>query len=254
MRKLLCTILLAVAATAANADTLLFIIDGQSNASGRGDLSQVPTYANASRIFMLGNDGVWKQAYEPTDDPTGQLDTVTLDSNAGAGFAMSFANRMADLYPNDNIAIVQCSIGSSKVSLFRRFLTNTSRHGVCMNRVEQAKSYGTLAGMVWWQFEADTLTQTDALAWRENVSNVWADIRVDTRKLDLPIVFAQANTLNPQAYWATLRNGQAEMSGPRIAMVATAGYPFQSDKTHMTTQGYVDWGIAAADAMYGLMQ
>lgn len=237
-----------------HADTLIFVINGQSNASGRGDLGQVPSYNNASRIYMYGNDGVWKQAYEPTDDPTGQLDTITKDINAGAGFAMSFANRMAELYPNHDIGIVQCSIGSSSVQLFRRFWTDSSRHGVCINRVEEAKQYGSIKGMVWWQFEADTLSQGNALAWRENVSNVWADLRQDFDIPRLPIVFAIANTLNPQAYWATLRNSQAEMISPKIIGVPTAGYEFQSDKTHMTTQGYVDWGLAAADAMNQIMQ
>jgi hypothetical protein len=253
LRNLALFLLLAFAQLA-QAETLLFVINGQSNASGRGNLSQVPIYSNASRIFMYGNDGVWKQAYEPTDDPAGQLDTITIDNNAGAGFAMSFANRMADLYPNDNIGIIQCSVGASKVSVFRRFWTDTSRHGVCINRVSEAKAYGILKGEVWWQFEADTLTSAEALAWRESVSNVWADHREDFNAPEMPIVFAIANTLNPQTYWATLRNSQLEIKSPKVIGVPTAGYQFQSDNTHMTTQGYIDWGIAAANAMYGLMQ
>jgi hypothetical protein len=255
MRKFILALFLCLAAVA-HAETHIFIIDGQSNSSGRGLLSQVPTYANANRIYLYDNAGNWRLATEPTDSAVGEVEVVTRDDTAGAGYAMAFANRMAELYPGDNIGIVQCSKGSSSVSTFRRFYTNTSRHGVCLNRAKAASQYGTIRGLVWWQFEADTLSAAAAGAWRENVSNVWAALRADLGILNLPIVFAQANSL-PKAsthpFWATLRATQSQIVSPNITMVPTDGIVWQADKVHATTAGYQVIGVRFANAMYELL-
>lgn len=71
-------------------EDLYFLILGQSNASGRGELT-LPE-APDTRVRMFGNDYAWKLAYEPTDDPAGQIDTVSEDSSPAAKH--SFALRM----------------------------------------------------------------------------------------------------------------------------------------------------------------
>ena len=54
------------------------LIAGQSNAAGYGQPLS-PAEAGIPQVRMFGNDYVWKQAYEPVDDETGQVDTVSIE-------------------------------------------------------------------------------------------------------------------------------------------------------------------------------
>jgi hypothetical protein len=67
---------------AAGADALygklsLFVLAGQSNMSGRGELP--PSQASHPSVVMFGNDYRWRPAIEPVDDATRQVDVISLD-------------------------------------------------------------------------------------------------------------------------------------------------------------------------------
>lgn len=65
---------------------ITILVAGQSNAVGwDGNIpSDMVTPEDWPEVRMLGNDYVWKGAYEPGDDATGQLDNVSVDASAGA--------------------------------------------------------------------------------------------------------------------------------------------------------------------------
>lgn len=230
----------------------IFLVAGQSNTSGRGNLNEVPTYEHNDRIFMYGNDGVYKQAAEPVDSGTNQIDSISYDDNAGAGFAMAFANRICELYPDDQVCLVPAASGSTFITAWRRFWVR-NLYGSAINRVweAQAECGGVISGILWWQGEAETTDGAKALAWRENAANLFADMRQDLNNNILPICMARLNNLNPagKAQWNTVRNGQNDMVMKNLRVVSTDGVTYQSDKVHCTTAGYVDIGIRFADAM-----
>lgn len=57
---------------------IAILIAGQSNASGFGEPLSPPE-PGIPPVRMFGNDYQWKQAYEPLDDETGQVDSVSLE-------------------------------------------------------------------------------------------------------------------------------------------------------------------------------
>lgn len=235
----------------------LFIVAGQSNASGRG-AAPYPTYANADRIFMLGNDDVWKQAYEPTDDATGQIDSTSDDgAMAGAGFAMSFANRICELFPDDLVGLIPCAKGSTAIKQWRRMPTRKNLYGSMIARAEKAKveTGGTLSGILWWQGESDAETEGTASGHREAFGNLVSDMRVDLCDLTMPVAFARLNNLNPSGkpYWNTIRSMQNQIYIPRCVMVSTDGVPYDSSNVHATTAGYQTVGVRFADAIAPLL-
>src|SRR5215210_7641774 len=70
----------------------LIALVGQSNASGRGDLAELPPDfpANANRLWNFTNVYTWQHpAKEPIDDPVGQVDSVSTDTEAGVGPGLS---------------------------------------------------------------------------------------------------------------------------------------------------------------------
>jgi hypothetical protein len=68
----------------------VFLLVGQSNISGRGELSQLPAFPNADRVVVYRKTGIAAPAIEPVSDETG----------AGAGPALAFADRLAEVAPS----------------------------------------------------------------------------------------------------------------------------------------------------------
>lgn len=103
------------------ATRLQFMICGQSNASGRGRVSAAGAIAESAHpsVWMFGNDYVWKRAYEPVDDPAGQIDSVSNDTaNISPGYGHSFAVRAANglIYPSRRIDLIPCAMGGTSMS------------------------------------------------------------------------------------------------------------------------------------------
>lgn len=244
-----------------------FLLCGQSNISGRGLLSELPAdqsqvFPNIARIFLYGNDGIWKQGYEPTDDPTNQVDsrtadTGTGDSAVGTSPGMAFANRMLDLLPaGSEVGLIPCAKGSEEISAFRRVWSREYIYGVTMARAYEASLMGPIAGIVWGQGESDTLDANKAAYWRENFSNLVADMRTDLKNLSLPIVYYRLNNKSPanHPYWSTVRHCQEVICMDKVAWVDCDDRTFKSDKMHFTTADQLVMGARFADAMFSLMQ
>lgn len=231
-----------------------FVFMGQSNASGRGNLADVPAYANIARMFLYGNDGVWKAAAEPVDSPVGQVDASLTDTTAGAGAAMAFANRICTLYGADEVGLVPANKGSTSIVLHRRLWSRKYIYGAALARIREAEALGTTAGIVWWQGEADTGTAALAAAWPERFANLIANIRADLGNLNLPVVFVQLNSLShKEVAWNRLRALQADIKMKNVAMVPSAGWEFSADKVHCTTAGYQTAGVDIANAMAAML-
>jgi hypothetical protein len=259
MKKLAASSLLALtlisASTAAMAERLLVIMFGQSETSGRGVLSQVPTYPYNDRIFVFGQDGQWRQGSEPTDSNANQLYPILDDlTSIGASYGMPLANRLAELYPNDEIGVVNCSKGNSKVAQFRRFWTTDTRYGACLALTLEAMTTARPIGLVFWVGATDAEVQADALGWKEDATHLLGAFRSDIANLSLPVVVARLNngTHTGKPYWNTIRADQMEMVAHKFSVVSTDGISYDSINVHPTTAGNQEVGVRFADAIFAL--
>lgn len=237
----------------------LYLLAGQSNMSGRGNLSEVPTFTNASRITMFANDWTWKAASEPVDSAFNQQLSVSLDNPVGAGPSMAFADRMVTLRNND-VGLIPCSKGSSSIQDWNPSYSYWSLYGGGVAAAKEAlKQSGTVfKGVIFWQGESDTYNTSLLNAWPRNMWLFINGLRQDFNNPTLPIVFAQLSK-NPTTraaefpQWAALKNLQWGFRDPSIKMITTEDLPVQSDELHCTTAGAVTAGIRFADAMHALL-
>jgi hypothetical protein len=99
----------------------VFVIAGQSNASGRGVTNQVWASAAGLAAGLFTNANVWRKLTDPTDDATGQVDAVSNDplvSGAGTPSA-SYWPLLATLYMARTgvpCAFVPCALGSTTIA------------------------------------------------------------------------------------------------------------------------------------------
>jgi hypothetical protein len=168
-----------------------FILAGQSNASGRGNLNQ-NTEQPHMNVFMFGNDYRWKQAYEPVDDPTEQVDHVSDDgsiitTSRGHGFSLKAAKDISDL-SGRSVYLIPCPRGGTRISQWRRAADPFNRNtlfGSCNYRRFVAAPEGTAA--IWWyQGESDA----GSLTFIQDHTALVSEIRQEMGAL-LPIIYVQ---------------------------------------------------------------
>jgi hypothetical protein len=82
-----------------------FLLIGQSNMAGRGELNRVPSIID-DRIQMF-RSGSWQKAAEPLHDDRPDL--------AGVGLAMSFADELLKSEPAQIIGLIPCAVGFTKI-------------------------------------------------------------------------------------------------------------------------------------------
>jgi len=237
----------------------LFILMGQSNMSGKGDIPESQV-ANP-RIYVFGNDYHWGLAIEPVDDPFNQVDKVSKDS-AGYSPASSFAATILQQHPDMVIGLIPCAKSGSSIYEWRRSLSDNSLYGSCLKRVRAASVMGNVAGIIFFQGE----TETQALSEPEQIllPNQWAndfeeiinDWRSDMNLPELPVVFAQIGTnTKPDQFknWAIVQEQQSSVQLLFCEMVTTKDLSLK-DEVHFTTESYRIIGQRFAEAYLGLLK
>jgi hypothetical protein len=256
-----CLIANSIATSCAN-ETLpppelqLFILAGQSNMSGRGDLKELPADfpENGHRLWNFGNDGRWRKALEPIDSAEGQEFLVSNDPNAGVGPGLAFANTLAEANPHAKIGLIPCARGGSSIDEWKPSADTSTLYGSCLARIVRARNFGTTAAVIWYQGESDAHSLAAVNAWARKFAVLSEAFRRDLQAPGLPIIAVRIGSLGDNRrsdprfrYWNQLRELQSRLSGRAVAIVDAAGLPTR-DGLHLTTDSQLRLGKRLAAA------
>ena len=239
----------------------LFILAGQSNMSGG---VPVPTDGPMDpRVYVFGNDYHWRIAREPIDSSDGQVDRVSEDPFAGFSPSLAFALESLNHRPQIVIGLIPCAKSSSAILQWQRNLSEQSLYGSCLKRARAASPMGHLAGILFFQGEADALrpdvsleAEPKALEWSELFSTFVADFRHDLEEPDLPVVFAELGERpTPEGFvnWELVKNQQRSVQMPMVTMIVTEDLPYH-DGLHFTVDSYRTIGNRFAEAYWSLVE
>lgn len=160
----------------------IFVIAGQSNASGRGFSNQTYTTPGGTTLkaSLLGNDDTWKELVDPTDSNTGQVDSVSSDSGA----AGSVWPLIASLYLADQrvpVAFIPTAKGGTSITEWQHSTNASTLYGSMYRRIQ---AVGSVKAVLFFQGETDALngmSRSTYLSDLENFSNaVYSDFGVKT--------------------------------------------------------------------------
>lgn len=257
-------LLAAVLAVAGCADlparrerTLVFLLMGQSNMSGRG----APGEALAGeldpdpRILVYGNDEATRIAAEPLDVDRGQVDAVSADRQAGVGPGLAFAKALVAARPGAKVLLVPCAKGGSTIAQWATNPSRSSLYGSCVARAHAAERSGRVAGALWYQGESDAASEDLVVAWPSKFAQLVADLRRDLSLGDLCIIavsIGDAPANGPYAArfpaWRAMQAAQTSLHLPNAYVVPAAGLPRNADELHLSTAGQIDLGRRLAAA------
>lgn len=132
----------------------VFIVAGQSNASGRGTNPQ-PVSHPALKAGVFGNDYVWHELTDPVDSNANRLDEVSIDLEAAGSVWTLVATQLMNAR-NVPVAFVPAARGGSSISDWLPGSDRFNRATLYGSMAFRARLTGARA-ILWWQGETDAL-------------------------------------------------------------------------------------------------
>lgn len=239
----------------------IYLLAGQSNMSGRGALEDLAPAERAPdpRVRLFGNDDIYRDAIEPLDTAEGQVDAVSADVRPQVGPGLFFARRMLRL-DGRAILLVPCAKGASAIGQWAPGGGRDTLYGSCLRRA-RAVGAGHVAGILWYQGEADAVSSDRAKAWPQAFHGLVASFRADLDNEHLPVVVVglgdKARAPDKGARWPgweQMQQMQATLALPCVATVSAQGLPQNPDELHLSTAAQRRLGEQLAVAMGKLRQ
>jgi hypothetical protein len=218
----------------------VFLLAGQSNMAGRGDLAEADPDINP-RVLMLTGDGNWQYAMDP----------VHFDKKiAGVGLARSFAAEIAKENPGSTIGLVPAAIGGSPIATWEpgayHERTNTHPYDDAIARAKRAMQDGTLAGILWHQGEGDSGPGKSAV-YKDELLALVERFRKDLDAPDVPFIIGQLGQFEGKP-WTEGRHkvNQAHIEVaaevPFCGFVSSDGLTSKDDLTHFNSESLHEFG------------
>lgn len=275
MKRLLQLLSLSVllSASLAQADEGLvdvFLLGGQSNAVGVGFISEV------SDLSVLYNREImlYHSASLNSGQPARQWTTLRPAAGSLGNFGpeIGFGNRVAELFPGHQIAIIKHAVGGTDLGAEWNPGTHSDdmdHFGVQFMLFVETVNSGidsliaqgytpVIKGMLWQQGERDARNSSYGPVYDRNLSHFIGRVREQFNAPSMPFVYGQVLpvALAGYAYRDQVRQGQFnvdEDSGHvfatgRARLVLADDLPMNSDNLHLSAAGQLGLGIRFAHA------
>lgn len=231
----------------------LFVLAGQSNMAGRGQVEPCDTVPHP-RIFSVTPDKRWVAAKEPL-----QLYQPAL---TGLGPGMAFARALIEELDEEiYIGLIPCAVGGSSAG---NWLSDSLYNGVRLksnftDKLLWAKEYGTVKGIIWHQGEADA-TAEKIPYYKADLTLLFDYFREVAGNDDLPVIAGELGIFpgvekNRQEYLC-LNDILVEISrdDPHMALVRSFGLKAKADNVHFDAPSQRIMGRRYASAWLSLMR
>jgi sialate O-acetylesterase len=252
----------------------IWVLAGQSNMQGVGDLLETEEPHPSVHIFSMGHE--WRLAQEPlhilaeSPDPvhfggTSAEERETAIQRAvhgakGAGLGLSFAKELVRRSQRP-IGLICAAHGGTSMTQWDPALRDRggeSLYGSMMKQIENAG--GRVRGVLWYQGESDANPEAQAV-FREKFKGFVASMRSDLEQPELPFYYVQIGRfVHPDAQAAPWNKIQAEQLAAEAeivpgAMVSSIDLALD-DLIHIGTPGLMVLGqrmakLAATDLFGG---
>ncbi len=223
----------------------VFVMAGQSNMAGRGQVEPEDTVTN-SRILALNRNGELVLAKEPLN--------LHEPSMVGLDCGVSFARAMLEFCPPDvAILLVHTAVGGSSI---RKWIDDSIHREVMLysnfkKRMGEAKKFGIIKGIIWHQGEADA----NAKGLPEHplqLEKLFGMMRKEAGNKKLPIVMGELGYFSKTVHEQFMQMNDVfrafAATDKQTAVVSTKDLDHKGDYLHFNTAGQRELGKRYARA------
>ncbi len=221
-------------------DLRIFLLCGQSNMAGRGDVEESDR-RSVERVWSLNKANEWALATDPL-----HFDKPAI---AGVGLGRSFARVLTSVDPEARLGLVPCAMGGSAL---HEWAPGAPLYEAALKRARAALGSGQLSGILWHQGEADSSDRQRAESYLARFTTMVSAFRKELG--DVPVVVGQLGEFF-QAPFASIVNQQlarVPLEVRRSAFVSSAGLGHRGDDVHFNSPGFREFGRRYAHAFLGL--
>ena len=222
-------------------DLQLFLLIGQSNMAGRGEV-EAQDQEPIPHVYTLNKELAWVPAIDPlhSDKPT-----------AGVGLGRSFAKRLLKEDPAASIGLIPSAFGGTSLEEWapdgKLFLD-------AVKRTRAALQAGKLRGILWHQGEADSGKEALARSYRERWIKTIEALRKELGADSIPIVVGELGEFYAGEYAPVVNEQLASipLTAPYTAFVSSARLKAKSDRVHFDSPSLREFGRRYALAFLSL--
>ncbi|MBN2316174.1 MAG: hypothetical protein JXM79_19765 [Sedimentisphaerales bacterium] len=248
----------------------VFLLGGQSNMAGRGDVSEVPD----ASVLYNENVMLYHSSSMSSGQPANQWTTLRPASSASGYFGpeIGFGNRIAELYPDRRVALIKHAVGGTDIGADWNpgaHPGDTSHFGPQYATFVETVNSGiasliaqgydpVIRGMLWQQGERDARNSAYGPAYDRNLSHFIRRVRAQFDAPNMPFIYGQVLPvpLSGYDYRDQVRHGQLDVDEDSGHISATDGarfvpaddLPMNSDNLHVSAAGQMELGIRFAEA------
>ncbi|WP_310557949.1 sialate O-acetylesterase [Flavobacterium sp.] len=210
----------------------VFILAGQSNMAGRAFVEPMDTISN-KRILSLNRTGQLVYAKEPLH--------FYEPSYTGLDCGLSFAKNLIRNIPDGiTILLIPTAVGGSSVS---QWLSDSTHRDVKLltnfqSKVEIAKNYGNIKGILWHQGESDT-NPIGISTYEEKLSSLFEVFRTISGNKNLPILAGKIGSYsNDKENWNLINEKIQAVAKQNsdIYIISTSDLKDKGDKVHFDSE------------------
>lgn len=221
---------------------LSFLMIGQSNMAGRGNLGEVPEIVNPD-CYML-RMGRWQKMHEPinVDRP---LSGIPFPP--GVGLAASFADTLSHKLGR-KIGLIPCADGGTKLS---QWMPGEVLFDHAVAQCRFAMRTSELGGIIWHQGESDS--STDIGEYRAGLMTMFRALREELGMPELPIIAGELSRVitmwdvgdMPNKINAALAEFCEEL--PSFAVASSLDLVLKADGVHFNSASCREFGVRYAE-------
>lgn len=208
----------------------LFLLAGQSNMAGRGDIEAQDSVVHP-RIFVLNGDLQWVPAVDPLhfDKPI-----------AAVGPGLSFARAIAESDPDAIIGLIPTAVGGSPITSWEPGVTypetGARPYDEALARTRHALQYGELRAILWHQGESDANPQA-APRYDARLRALIDRFRGEFGTPDLPVIIGQLGQWPERPWddaWKQVDQAHRDVAAsvPNVRYVSSEGLAHKGDVLH----------------------
>jgi hypothetical protein len=230
----------------------LYLLAGQSNMAGRGQVEEQDTQPHP-RVFALNQEGQWQPAVEPL-----HFDKPNI---VGVGPGFAFGKAMAEYKKNVRIGLIPCAAGGSPIASWTEggYHDQTKSHPYddALRRARIAMQSGVIKGIIWHQGESDSKLELTKV-YQAKLEELIAKFRRELGDDDLPFVVGKLGDFyvarNPNAQTINEILEKIPLTVKNTAYVDTTGLTPKDDLVHFDAKSERELGRRYAEQIIKLEQ
>lgn len=241
-----CWLLSSAGVPAQEAQFDIYVLMGQSNMAGRGEITQQYRAQEHPEVYMLNKELEWVRARHPL-----HFDKPKI---AGVGLGLAFGIAMAEADPDKKIGLVPCAVGGTRIAQWKPGAfdetTRTHPYDDAVRRIREAMKHGTVKGILWHQGEGD---RKSAAAYLPQLIELIGRLRTVTQNDKLPFVAGELGRYmkSHEHFNTVIADLPARTSN--TAVVSSEGLTHTGDGTHFDSDSLHELGKRYAQAMARLL-